>query len=71
MLYREWAIENASWIPETDENGRKDVPQWFKENPHWWLSRMDHDNVGEETVRATKDLGCKSAAHFTTAQDTL
>ena len=64
MLYREWAIENASWIPETDENGRKDVPQWFKENPHWWLSRMDHDNVGEETVRATKDLGCKSAAHF-------
>ena len=74
MLYRTWALSEASWLPEIDENGRKDLPLWFKANPHWWWTRMEDDRwwtrenrdetVADEVVRATAELGSTSAVHL-------
>ena len=33
MLYRAWALSEASWLPEIDENGRKKSPSGSKPTP--------------------------------------
>jgi len=39
-IYREFVRKEAVWIPEVDETGRFDTPQWFKELPFWIMDWM-------------------------------
>ena len=65
LLYREFFEKNALWKPETDENGRKDTPDWMKKNTHWWLVRVgDDEKYVDEVLEADKDLGMTSAIHL-------
>ncbi|MDO4583814.1 MAG: DUF6259 domain-containing protein [Planctomycetia bacterium] len=41
MLYKNWAKRNAKWWPECDANGRKDIPQWLKEQCAWVMASSD------------------------------
>ncbi len=65
MLYREFFLNQASWKPETDENGRTDTPQWMKTKTHWWRVRMKNDESYVDAIlNANKDLGYDTAVHL-------
>lgn len=65
MLYREFFVNNAVWCPETDENGRKDTPDWMKQENHWWIVRMkDDDKFADWVLEANEDLGYNSSVHL-------
>ncbi|HPE94976.1 MAG TPA: DUF6259 domain-containing protein [Bacillota bacterium] len=66
MIYREWALANASWIPENTSGVRNDVPEWVRKNAHWWLVRIGSDDSYADTViRCNMELGLScSAVHM-------
>jgi len=65
LLYREFVMNYAVWKPEVDENGRKDSPDWMKQNTHWWIVRVGQDEqYVDDIFKADKDLGLKSAIHL-------
>lgn len=65
MLYREFFLKNAVWMPETDENGRKDCPDWMKQTAHWWRVRMKTDEqYVDDILEANADLGYDSPVHL-------
>ncbi len=63
LLYRDWMEKNASWVPETDENGRTDI-SWLKDIDAWFLVHIDNEHFADEILEAAKDLGVKSAVHL-------
>ncbi|MBQ3229819.1 MAG: hypothetical protein IJB49_02250 [Clostridia bacterium] len=65
MLYREFFLKYAVWKPETDENGRKDNPDWMKKVAHWWRVRMqNNEQYVDEILEANADLGYDSPVHL-------
>lgn len=65
LLYREFFLKNAVWKPETDKNGRKDSPDWMKEENHWWIVRMkDDEKYVDDVLKANADLGYNSPIHL-------
>ena len=47
----------------TDENGRKDTPDWMKKNTHWWLVRVgDDEKYVDEILSALQKIGAKTVA---------
>ncbi len=65
LLYREFFLKYAVWQPETDENGRTDTPDWFKQVTHWWRVRMkDDEQYVDEILEANADLGYDSPVHL-------
>lgn len=82
MLYRAWALSEASWRPKSTKTAARTSPLWFKANPHWWWTRMEDDRwwtrenrdetVADEVVRATAELGTtKRGASLRLAQDSV
>lgn len=70
MIYKEFVDAEANWLPEVDENGPVNTPDWMKTCSHWWRTcledpRMEDDcsNWLNETLEAQKDLGIPCADH--------
>lgn len=38
QIYREWVSESAEWWPRGEQEGRPDIPDWFKDSPFWIVS---------------------------------
>lgn len=65
MIYRDFFLKYAVWKPDTDENGRKDNPDWMKHISHWWRVRMKNDEAYVDLIlRANADLGYDSGVHL-------
>ena len=65
QIYRDFFINNAVWKPDTDENGRKDTPDWMKQENHWWIVRMkDDEQYVDDVLKANADLGYNSPIHL-------
>ena len=70
MIYKEFVDAEANWLPEVDENGPVNTPDWMKTCSHWWRTcledpRMegDYSNWLQDTLDAQKDLGIPCADH--------
>ncbi len=67
LLYRSWMEQNASWLPETDEHGRKDAG-WLADNDMWFLVHIDKDDFADEILDAVADIrnetGANCAVHL-------
>lgn len=65
MLYRNFFIKYAAWMPETAETGRADIADWFKKVSHWWRVRMkDDEQYVNDILAANADLGYDSPVHL-------
>ncbi|NLE14205.1 MAG: hypothetical protein GX628_11080 [Clostridiales bacterium] len=67
MIYRDFALKEARWIPEVDQNGRISAPKWLKRVPHWWLFSVGEDENANmaQLLEAEADLSLdvSSALH--------
>lgn len=65
VLYRNWMEREACWMPSLTDGARSDIPEWLKKNNNWWLVRVkEDDSFVDDILRATEDLGVKSAIHL-------
>lgn len=64
MIYRDFVLNEAKWIPEITEKGRTDVPEWFLKCPHWWrVFVTPEDDWWQDVITASEDLGVPCTAH--------
>ncbi len=63
LLYRAWAEQNASWLPETGPNGRTDAG-WLNDVDAWFLVHIERDDFADEILDAVKDLGVRCGVHL-------
>lgn len=63
LIYRAWMEQNASWLPERDENGRKDAA-WLSDTDAWFLVHIDREDFADEIIESVADLHANCAVHL-------
>ena len=73
MIYREWALANARWVPQISaEEGRADSPRWMREAPVWFNQSIgsffgnpaeNREKWADELIECREDLGIPVAVH--------
>lgn len=60
-IYRAFVESQCDWNPKAGENGREDVPEWFRDLPFWVMDWMPNETDAEEpipiSIRPTRDVG--------------
>ena len=49
-IYRQFVEEECDWLPEADENGRGNIPQWMRDIPFWVMDWMPNEEAREEPI---------------------
>lgn len=68
VIYRDFVLKEARWIPERDENGRAGAPEWIRRTAHWWLfSAGDDISCADALLKADAEFaGLNTAVHLYT-----
>ncbi|MDL2287345.1 DUF6259 domain-containing protein [Eubacteriales bacterium OttesenSCG-928-G02] len=69
LLYREFVEAQAKFLPESNENGRVDLPQRFKDIDHWFMvwTKPEEDNLfADRIIEQSKIFGVNCGVHLYT-----
>ncbi len=50
MIYREFLLGRAGWVPRRPREGRPDSPEWFREMPFWVMDWLPNGNPDKEPI---------------------